>query len=155
MDFQLSPENIEKIGNILGVEPKQYGHYYRMEITGEDDNHRISLEIYPNIAIGSAEGALITVYTPNSNIQLQHCSGVVLSELMEEVTFVAEFGSKVHGLIIEKGGSCSMYSNVDKAMLSGDFTQLGPEVMLSGVALSLTEIMLPDLDDMPGEKGEE
>ncbi len=147
MDFQLSPENIEKIGNILGVEPKKYANYYRMELKGEDESHRISLEIYPNILIGKKEGALITVYTPNANLQLQHCSGVVLSEVMEEVTFVGESGGKVNGLILEKSGSCSMYSNVDREMLSGDFTQLGPEVMLSGIALSLTEIMLPDLDE--------
>jgi hypothetical protein len=31
---------------------------------------------------------------------------------------------------------------VDRAILSGDFTQLAPEVMMSGVALSLTEPVL-------------
>lgn len=155
MDFQLSPENIRKIGSILGVEPKQYGNYYRLEVKGEDETRRVSLEIYPNIAIGKNEGALITVYTPNTNLQLQHCSGVVISEMMEEVTFVGESGGKLSGLIIEKHGSCSMYSNVDREMLSGDFTQLGPEVMLSGIALSLTEIMLPEEDEPDGQSTEE
>ena len=32
--------------------------------------------------------------------------------------------------------------NVDAALLSSDFTKLGPEVMLSGVALSLAEHLL-------------
>jgi hypothetical protein len=40
-------------------------------------------------------------------------------------------------------------------MLSGDFTQLGPEVMLSGIALSLTEIMLPEEDEPTGKQSEE
>ena len=36
-----------------------------------------------------------------------------------------------------------MYANVDRDILYGDFTKLGPEVMLSGIALSLTESILP------------
>ena len=33
---------------------------------------------------------------------------------------------------------------IEAAILSGDFTRLGPEVMLSGIALSLTEsVLLP------------
>jgi hypothetical protein len=36
-----------------------------------------------------------------------------------------------------------LYANVDRNILSGDFTTLGPEVMLSGIALSLTESILP------------
>jgi hypothetical protein len=60
------------------------------------------------------------------------------------VTFIGEHDGKVSGLIIEKEGGCSLYANVDRALLSGDFTQLGPEVMLSGIALSLTESVLPE-----------
>jgi len=70
----------------------------------------------------------------------------VISELMGEVTFFAEAGGKMSGLIVEKQGACSLYSNVDRGMLSGDFTKLGPEVMLSGIALSLTELMLDEGD---------
>ncbi|MEK7669729.1 MAG: hypothetical protein AAB330_00670, partial [Bacteroidota bacterium] len=41
----------------------------------------------------------------------------------------------------------SLYANVDREILSGDFTKLGPEVMLSGIALSLTESVLPERSD--------
>jgi hypothetical protein len=64
--------------------------------------------------------------------------------MLGEVTFIGEHDGKVSGLIIEKEGGCSLYANVDRALLSGDFTQLGPEVMLSGIALSLTESVLPE-----------
>jgi hypothetical protein len=64
--------------------------------------------------------------------------------MLNEVTFVGEEAGKLTGLIIEKEGGCSLYANVDRALLSGDFTQLGPEVMLSGIALSLTETILPE-----------
>ena len=59
--------------------------------------------------------------------------------MLEEVTFFSEEHGKVCGLIIEKEAGCAMYSNVEKSVLSGDFSNLGPEVMLSGIALSLTE----------------
>lgn len=147
MSFEFTDEHIQQIGRILGVEAKHYGNHYRYEIKGSEPERRVSLELYPTIAIGDEEGILVSVFTPNSNLQLQHCSGVVMSELMGEVTFFAEAGGKMSGLIVEKEGGCSLYANVDRSMLSGDFTKLGPEVMLSGIALSLTELMLEESDD--------
>ena len=48
------------------------------------------------------------------------------------------------GLIVEREAGCSLYANVDESVLSGDFTQLGPEVMLSSIALSLSEQLISD-----------
>ena len=41
--------------------------------------------------------------------------------------------------MVESEAACSLYANVKRELLSGDFTKLGVEVMLSGVALSLAE----------------
>jgi hypothetical protein len=65
--------------------------------------------------------------------------------MLREVTFVAESNGKLSGLTVEREGGCSLYAHVDREILSGDFTALGPEVMLSGIALSLTESILPSL----------
>ncbi|MBE0556214.1 MAG: hypothetical protein IH628_03190, partial [Proteobacteria bacterium] len=145
--FEFTQQHIDQIAGILGVEARHYGNHYRFEIIGAGPERRLSLEVYPRIPIGETEGALISVFTPNANLQIQHCAGMVVSELMGEVTFFAEGGGKLSGLIVEREGGCSMYSNVDRELLSGDFTKLGPEVMLSGIALSLTEVMLSDEDD--------
>ena len=91
----------------------------------------------------------MTVYTQNSHLQLHFCSGYVVSPMLREVTFVGETGGKLAGLIVEKEGGCSLYANVDRGILSGDFTNLGPEVMLSGIALSLSESVLAS----PAEAG--
>ena len=147
MSFELTEEHIDRISAILGVEARHYGNHYRFEITGKDAERRVALEVYQRIAIGDQDGVLISVFTPNANLQLQHCTGMVASEMMGEITFFAEAAGKLSGLIIEKEGGCSMYSNVDRSLLSGDFTRLGPEVMLSGIALSLTEIMLSEPED--------
>jgi hypothetical protein len=83
------------------------------------------------------------VYTPTAHLQLHFCTGYVVSKLLGEITFVAESDGKLSGLTVEREGGCSLYANVDRGILSGDFTTLGPEVMLSGIALSLTENILP------------
>ena len=110
----------------------------------KESRRKLALEIYPNIAIGNRHGNLISVYTPSAHLQLHFCSGFVVSSLLNEVTFVGEQDGKLSGLTIEKEGGCSLYANVDREILSGDFTRLGPEVMLSGIALSLTETILPE-----------
>ena len=76
--------------------------------------------------------------------------GLRRERVLGEVTFVAEHGGKLTGLIVEKEGGCSLFANVDRSIVSGDFTQLGPEVMLSGVALSLTDTILWTPATRPG-----
>lgn len=142
--FNISPVDIDKIAHSLGVEKHDFGNHYRMYLDNKEEGRKLTLEIYPNIPIGTRKGTLITVYTPNAHLQLQFCSGYVVSEMLGEVTFIGMSQGKLSGLIIEKGAACSLYANVDTELLSGDITQLGPEVMLSGIALSLTETIIND-----------
>ena len=118
------------------------GTNFRFEVSGKDPHRKLALEIFPQIRIGDQKGNLISVYTESSHLQLHFCSGFVLSDMLGEVTFIGEHNGKLSGLIIEKEGGCSLYANVDRTLLSGDFTRLGPEVMLSGIALSLTDAIL-------------
>ena len=141
-DFRLKADDIHKIARSLGVEARQFGNHYRMYLDNPVEKRKLTLEIYPDIPIGRRHGTLVTVYTPTAHLQLHFCSGYVISELLGEVTFVGVESGKMSGLIIEKGAACSLYANVDNELLSGDITQLGPEVMLSGIALSLTESIL-------------
>ncbi len=143
MSFEFREEDIKKIAQVLGVKSKHQGNHYRFEIDNQKLKRTVSLEIFPNIRIGKRKGNLISVYTQNAHLQLHFCSGYVVSDLLGEVTFISEQKEKLSGLIIEKEGGCSLYANVERELLSGDFTKLGPEVMLSGIALSLTETILP------------
>jgi hypothetical protein len=144
MSFVFKASDIKKLGKSLGTHPKVIGSNYRLEIGPKDKGKMLALEIYPHIRIGNQRGNLVSVYTATAHLQLHFCSGYVVSEVLGEVTFVGEHDGKLSGLIIEKGGGCSLYANVDRTLLSGDFTQLGPEVMLSGIALSLTDTILDD-----------
>jgi hypothetical protein len=142
MPLTFTPSDFKKIGRLLNATPKPMGQNYRFELHGKEPGRKLALEIYPNIRIGQAKGNLVSVYTESSHLQLHFCSGYVVSDMLGEVTFVGEQNGRLAGLIIEKGGGCSLYANVDRSLLSGDFTQLGPEVMLSGIALSLTDTIL-------------
>ena len=139
MSSVFTKKNVEKIANLLQVPSKDLGNYYRIVLENPDNKHRLALEIYPQTSMGSEEGTLISVYTTNAHLQLQFCTGYVLSESLGEVTFYAESGDKISGMIIDRTASCSVYSNVDRGILSGDLSNLMPEVMMSSIALSLTE----------------
>jgi hypothetical protein len=144
MAFYFKETDVRKIAQVLDTEAKFSGNSWRLVVYDQESGRKIAVEIYAKIPIGSGEGNLISVFTQDSHLELHFCTGYVLSESLGEVTFVAESGGKVSGLIVEKAASCSLYANVDRSILSGDFTQMGPEVVLSGVALSITEKVLSE-----------
>lgn len=138
----LATRDLKKIQRVLAATVKTSGNSVRFEVAADQPGRALALEVYPHLTIGDRQGTLVTVYTTNAHLQLHFCTGFVASELLGEVTFVGESDGKLSGLTIEREGGCSLYANVDRSMLSGDFTKLGPEVMLSGVALSLTEELM-------------
>lgn len=144
MSFVFKPSDTKKIGKLLGVTPRVSGAMQRFEMGEKEGRYRLALELYPNIRIGNRRGNLVSVYTETAHLQLHFCSGYVISQMLGEVTFIGECEGRLSGLIVEKQGGCSLYANVDRSLLSGDFTQLGPEVMLSGIALSLTDAILDE-----------
>jgi hypothetical protein len=143
MNFEFKQKDIEKLIQVLEIKPKRVGNSIRFEIENKKQQRKLAVEIYSNIDIGKRKGNLISVYTPTAHLQLHFCTGYVTSKMLGEITFVGESDGKLSGLTIEREGGCSLYANVDRNILSGDFTKLGPEVMLSGIALSLAETILP------------
>jgi hypothetical protein len=140
--FVFTARDIRKLAKAFGSKPTLDGPYTRFQVgVGE---RKLALEIYSGIRIGKRRGNLVSVYTRDSHLQLHFCSGYVVSDMLGEVTFVGEKDGKLSGLIVEKTGGCSLYANVDRSLLSGDFTHLGPEVMMSGIALSMTDTILEE-----------
>jgi hypothetical protein len=148
MSTVFKASDIRKLENLFGHPAKRMGVNFRFELALDDPARKTAVELYPNMRIGSGKGDLVSVYTVNAHLQLHFCSGYVISDILGEVTFVGEHNGKLSGLIVEKQGGCSLFANVDRSLVSGDFTRLGPEVMLSGIALSLTDGIL----DKPGKK---
>jgi hypothetical protein len=146
-EFVFTQEEIKNISSVLGVEPVQRVDHYRFVLENTKDKRRLSLEIYPDVPIGDKKGNLISIYTHNTHVQLHFCTGYVPSESLGEVIFISEYKGRISGIIVEKEAGCSVYSNVEADILSGDFTQLAPEIMMSGIALSVAEHLLPSHEE--------
>lgn len=142
-----SKSDAEKVGSVLGASKiSEESDRFRIKLINEEDKRSLSLEIFPEVSLGKTRGTLIVVYTGNSHLQLHNCTGYVVSEELGEVTFIAESQDRLSGIVVERGASCSSYAALERDLISSDFTQLGVEVMLSGVALSLAEDLLTDKD---------
>ena len=147
MKFKFTDKKIAEIEKVLATSFTKRGDQYRAVLENKEQNRKLTLEIYPDIQIGLKTGNLISIFTPSAHSQLHFCTGFVASDVLGEVVFIGEHNGHVSGIIIEKAAACSIYSNVDAALLSSDFTKLGPEVMLSGVALSMAEHLLEQTPD--------
>ena len=135
----------EKVAKIIGAHQAAHeADHYRFKVDNAEERRSLVLEVYPQTALGKQRGMLVVVYAGNSHLQLHNCTGYVVSEELGEVTFVAETADRLSGLVVEGGASCSQYAAIDRDLISSDFTQLGVEVMLSGVALSLAEEILQE-----------
>ena len=136
-------KDIENIASCL--EPatlEEEKDHFRLRLIKKKTKRSVILEIYPEATLGRKKGPMVTVYTHNCHLQLHNCSGYVVSKELGEVTFVGESKGKISGLVVEREAGCAFYANVTRDLISGDFTKLGVEVMLSGVALSLVEDIL-------------
>ncbi len=147
MKFEKS--QVDDIARIIGADQIEWEtDHYRLKVIAEQVKRMLVLEIYPETTLGKTKGSLVVVYAGGAHLQLHNCSGFVLSEELGEVTFVGETEGFISGLVVEKEAACSLYSNIARDLISSDFTKLGVEVMLSGVALSLAE------DIIKSERGE-
>jgi hypothetical protein len=138
-----SETDIEKIAGCLAPVSRNFEtDHYRLKLVNTADRRMLVLELYPSVRLGKEAGSMVVVYTVGGHLQLHNCTGFVVSEELGEVTFVSESQGRLSGLVVEREAACSLYANVTRDLISGDFTNLGVEVMLSGVALSLTEGLL-------------
>ena len=144
MKFKITDKNISEIEKVLDTKFTKRGDQYRAVLENSEQQRKLTLEIYPEIPIGDKTGNLVGVFTASAHAQLHFCTGYVASDVLGEVVFIGENNGHISGIIVEKAAACSIYSNVDAALLSSDFTKLGPEVMLSGIALSLAEHLLEE-----------
>jgi len=134
-------EDIKAIARVLNdAHISKLQDHWHLKVEHPEEKRHLTIDIYPQASLSEKkQGALIAVYAQNSHLQLHECRGFVLSEELGEVTFVSNAGKNLSGMVIEREAACSLYANADRDLLSDDFTKLGVEVMLSGVALALAE----------------
>ncbi|MFW5955177.1 MAG: hypothetical protein ACOCSK_00365 [Rhodothermales bacterium] len=150
MAFSFSKEDFARIADVLGVQLKMDDGVVRFELKNDDNKRQLSLEIHPSLSLpesdqGPQTTSLVSVFAPSSFLQLQGCTGYIASDELGEVIFFARTGGVTNGLVVEREVGCSLYANVLDRLLSVDFTQLPPELIMSSVALSMTETLFTDL----------
>lgn len=144
---EITKDDVAKIAKALGANKvSQDKESYRIKVVSEDGERNLTLYLYPKTLLGKQRGALIIVYTEGAHVQLHNVSGYVISEELEEVTFVSEVEHQLSGVVISRDAFCSQYAGVSRDLLSSDFSRLGIDVMMSGVALSLTEDLIDEED---------
>lgn len=138
-------DDITRIAACLKPAERDYHtDHHRLKLVSESERRMLVLELYPETRLGRHLGSMVVVYTSGGHLQLHNCTGFVVSDELGEVTFVGESGGRLSGLVVEREAACSLYANINRELISGDFTKLGVEVMLAGVALALTEGLLKD-----------
>lgn len=146
MIHEFTEDNILSIGKVLEATPKKLGNdVYRIEMDNQEDGRKLALEIHLGLEVDKKRMNMVSVYCGNTFLQLHNCTAFIASEMLKQVTFFGKQNGITSGLIIEQGAGCSLYSNVDDSVLTGDFTQLPEDMMMCGVALSLTDTL--DIDD--------
>lgn len=144
MASPFTSSDFDRIASALGVDAQHEGSLVRFSLVHEESGRKLAIEISPEVSLpdgieSGSETALVSVFGSNSFSQLQGCTGVVASEDLGEVIFFAREGGRVSGLVVERRAGCSLYANISEKLLSADFTQLPPEIMMSAVALSMSE----------------
>lgn len=127
--------SIKLIEELLGVEFSKNENIYSVNLK----NSKTHTDIHVEIQTEEEDKFLVSVYTNNCHLQLQNCSNIIVSNMLEEFIFTSETEEFISGMIISKQGDCSLYSNVKKSILNSDFSELNSEKLLSAVALSITE----------------
>jgi len=150
MAFAFSNSDIDRIAEVLDTTGQKDGSVVRFILEDEHSGRKVTLEITSNLLLPDAmkkeqSDTLVTVMAPCSFLQLQGCTGFIASKELGEVIFFARRSGVTNGLVVEREAGCSLYANFDQRLLSTDFTQLAPELIMSTVALSLTESLFSDL----------
>lgn len=146
MIHEFTEENILSIGKVLHTSPKKLGaDVFRLEMENQEDNRKLALEIHLGLEVDEKRMNMVSVYAGNTFLQLHNCTAFIASDILKQVTFFGKQNGITSGLIVELGAGCSLYSNVDDSVLTGDFTKLPEDMMMCGVALSLTDTL--DIDD--------
>jgi hypothetical protein len=142
MAFSFTQTDIDSISKILGVEAVDYQGAWSWNLNDAITQQKLAFTIHNNVHLGKEKlGSLISVQTLHGYFEIHDCCNYLIFE-PDEVIFVQANKESVSCMIVGKGCTCSMYSNIDRNILHSDFSDLDAPVLLSAMQLSLTEAVL-------------
>jgi hypothetical protein len=94
------------------------------------------LNLLDGVDLGDSKGTLVSVQTQHGYFELHNCSEIKFLET-EEIMFLNETDKYINTLVIGATGTCSMFTRVNKSLLTKDIVEIEPSVLLSFMQLSL------------------
>ncbi len=136
-------EDIRKISKILNAEAEFVGGSYIINLFNKELNQLLFLSINSDTDYANDEdSSIISVQTQYGYFELHNCTNYMIFE-PDEVIFISSNEEKVSCLIVSKDANCSMFSDIKRAILNTDISQLDSSVLLAAMQLSLIEKVLP------------
>ncbi len=143
MSFSFQASDIKNIAKIFGSKPIELEGHWTWNMANPETRQAQVVVIHNNVKFGKEHiGALIVVQTKHGYFELHDCSGFVVFE-PDEVIFVSATKDKLSCMVVGSGCTCSMFSPIRREILTADFSELDPAILMSAMQLSLTESILP------------
>lgn len=141
MSFSFDPEKIGKITDVLGVDAENFGNGWTWKLTNPNNPKPMVCTLYNDIEYKDSKISVISVQTQHGYYEMHNITDFMVFE-PDEIIFVNNEADKISCLILGKEGSCSLFSNINKELLTADFSEIDPALLLSAMQLSITENML-------------
>lgn len=142
MEFSFTPSDIEKISAIFGGSPPDNGQSVMWRLSNPQTRQAQTVTLHNHVTFGRNEsGSLVVVQTIHGYFELHRCTGYVIFE-PDEVIFVSLTGDFLSSMVVGRQCTCSMFAPIHRDVLSMDFTELDPAILMSAMQLSLAEGVL-------------
>jgi hypothetical protein len=137
MPSSVSDADLDRAAAALGVAPERSadGRVVSFALADEASGRRLAVDDVRT----EAGTTVVKVYGRESHLELHDCTGVVSTDDLGEALFFARRGGRVSGLVVERAAACSLFANVEEALLTADYFTVAPDVAHAAVVLSMAE----------------
>ncbi len=126
--------SLESLRDILGASLDVVGEDATLDVNRAGEGPRVILSLFR-----VNDRLLLSAQTAHGYFELHDVEGFVIVE-PDEVIFFGGSGSSLSGLLIGRSGSCSLFANVDRALLETEPVDLAPAQMLAAMQLGLVTL---------------
>ena len=143
MKFSFTQADIKHISQIFGSSATESDGHWMWHIQNISTRQQQTVSLVNKVKFGKhKKGSLVVVQTKHGYFELHDCTGFIIFE-PDEVIFVSATTEKLSCLVVGRECTCSMFSPIRREILTSDFSELDPTILMSAMQLSLTESILP------------
>ncbi len=139
MNFQFQIDDIKKISETLGAEPKSGEHSWVWDIKNSQTEQKIIISLYNNVDFTDGNsGALVSVQSIHGYLELHNISRFIVFE-PDEIIFIHSDDKYLSSLVVGREATSSLYSNINISLLNQDYSELEPAVLLAAMQLAIAD----------------